>query len=296
MGDFMPRVSFPFRFRAITCVLLLMAIGSITPLRAASDAVLDAKRRAAAQLLKDGKPSDALALLGEITSVDDSSYNDHLMMARANEKLGHVNEASIHYRRVMELLASSAGNPDERAAKLEADKKLKQIDPLAGKVDAIVDDAQKKLDVLERDAVTSHNMTALARIFRLRGSMWQAEKVKDRGYTEVSSELRWQSSGFELKEKQSYHLRAAGTWRIAGVKASDGMIECTAAGSDKRDDLSGLRNGQLVGQVKGKRIVLGEDVVFTAPASGTLELITYDITDNVLHKNRGSIAVLVATH
>jgi hypothetical protein len=283
MGDFMPRVCFSFRFRAITCVLFLMAIGSITPLRAASDAVLDAKRRAAAQLLKDGKPSDALALLGEITSVDDSSYNDHLMMARANEKLGHVNEASIHYRRVMELLASSAG-------------KLKQIDPLAGKVDAIVDDAQKKLDVLERDAVTSHNMTALARIFRLRGSMWQAEKVKDRGYTEVSSELRWQSSGFELKEKQSYHLRAAGTWRIAGVKASDGMIECTAAGSDKRDDLSGLRNGQLVGQVKGKRIVLGEDVVFTAPASGTLELITYDITDNVLHKNRGSIAVLVATH
>ena len=54
---------------------------------AASDGVLDAKRKAAAQLLRDGKASDALALLTEVVAVDDKLYSDQLLMARACDKL-----------------------------------------------------------------------------------------------------------------------------------------------------------------------------------------------------------------
>src|SRR5437016_4623190 len=88
--------------RVIGLGLLLLAAGvALRPGHlAAADAVLDAKRRAAAQLLHDGKPAEAIALLEEVTKATDTAYADHLLMARASEKLGQTSDALRHYRRV----------------------------------------------------------------------------------------------------------------------------------------------------------------------------------------------------
>ena len=84
-----------------------------------SDAVLDAKRKGAAQLLRDNKPADALTLLREVVAVDDTLYSDHLLMAHACDKLGQGPEAVRQYHRVMELLPASPVNAEERAARLK---------------------------------------------------------------------------------------------------------------------------------------------------------------------------------
>ena len=260
---------------------------------AASDAVLDAKRKAAAQLLRDGKLADAVTLLSEVTAADDTSYNDHLLMARACEKLGHTAESMRHYKRVMDLLPGAPQNGDEKAARGEADKKLKLLDPQGPKIDGVVDEYLRKLDGLEREALASRNMAAIERIFRLRGLTWQAEKAKDRGFAEVFANQAWQTGGLEVKEKQSYRVRAAGVWRVKG--ASDALVECTAAGTDQRKEpsLTGLV-GQLIAQVNGNFFALGQDVVFTAPASGPLFLMECDSGDAARTKNKGSMQVLIA--
>jgi hypothetical protein len=271
----------------VVVVMLGQASGA-----AANDAVLDAKRKAAAQLLKDGKTADALTLLGEVTKTDDTFWGDHLMMARACEKLGRASEALHHYKRVLELTPGAPAAADERAARQEADKRVKQLDPMGGKIDAVVDEYVRKLDTLEREAIASRNMAALERIFRLRGMIWEAEKVKDAGFCEVQAHGEWQTTGLTVKEGQTYRVRAAGTWSVKGER---GLVECTAAGTKERADASvSYRMGQLLGQVNGKQMPLGEDVTFTAPASGMLMLIEGDLGESYRTANKGSLQVLIA--
>src|SRR5438105_8311054 len=125
-------------FCAFAALLLTCLTFRPSPARAAADAVLDAKRKAAAQLLKDGRPADALALLGEVTAADDTFYADHLLIARAHDKLGHAADALRHYKRVLDLASPNAQSSEERQARQEADKRIKQLDPQGGKIDAAV--------------------------------------------------------------------------------------------------------------------------------------------------------------
>lgn len=274
----------------LLAVLILQRHGSA----ASSDVVLDAKRKAAAQLLREGKAADCLSLLTEVVAADDTLYSDHLLMAHANEKLGHAAEALPHYRRVIELLPTASTNREERSAYQEADKKIKLVDPLSAKLDAMGDDYQKKLDGLEREALAARNMTALERIFRLRGMAWNADRIKGRGFAEVSANGGWQTTGMELKEKQTYRVRAAGTWRIQGATAKDPQIECTANGTDKRKvPIAVAIVGQLEGQVDGKFFPLGEDVTFVSPGSGPLTLIEFDVDGSARLHNKGSLQVLI---
>lgn len=261
---------------------------------ASSDAVLDAKRKAAAQLLRDGKAADCLTLLTEVIAADDTLYSDHLLMAHANEKLGHAADALPHYRRVMDLLPPASTNREERAAYQEAEKKVKQGDPLSGKLDLVAEEYQKKLDALEREALAARNMAALERIFRMRGLAWTADKVKGRGFAEVFANTTWQPTDIQLKEKQAYRIRAAGSWRIQADSAKDPQIECTANGTNQRkNNEPPFTMGQLTGRVGGKLFPLGEDVTFISPGTGPLLLIEFDVIDSYRTHNKGSLQVLI---
>ena len=287
------------QIQSVLGIALLLTALCVRPTwtAAASDGVLDAKRKAAAQLLRDGKAADALDLLTEVVAVDDKLYSDQLLMARACDKLAQPADALGHYHRVLELLPATPGNADERAARLEADKKLKQIDPISGKIDSVVDEYQRKLDTLERDAIAARNMPALERLFRLRGMTWQADKAKDRAYVEVFADLShgtWQHSGLEVKERQSYRVRAAGTWQIQGNSGPQSRITCTASGTDQRKTADWpYRIGALQAQIGGKLITLSEDAVFSAPASGELLFIESDVDGPIREHNKGSLQVLI---
>ena len=64
-------------------VLFTLPMLMTSDVHAATDALADAKRKAAAQLLREGKTADAISLLKEVTAVDDSSYTDHVFLAHA---------------------------------------------------------------------------------------------------------------------------------------------------------------------------------------------------------------------
>lgn len=289
------RHSYRALFRVLPVVALLLAAIAVRHAASAgpSDVVLEAKRKAAAQLLHDGKVTDAMTLLTEVTAVDDTLYSDHLLMAHAQEKLGDSAEALAEYRRVLELLSPNPANPDERKARQEADKKVKQADPMAAKIDVAVDDYLRKLDALEREAVAGRNMAALGRVFRLRGMTWQAERVKDRAVAEVLARGGWQPVALDVRGGQTYRVRAAGTWRVrpGGVGP---LIECTADGpaQNRKPSYSGVC-GQLMGMVDGKLFMLGEDKVFTAPTSGPLQLIETENNTADRANNKGALQVMI---
>jgi hypothetical protein len=200
-----------------------------------------------------------------------------MLMARACDKLGRDSEALVHYKRARDLLPGSPVAADERNARQEAERRIKAIDPIGPKVDQAVDEYLRKLDSLERDALTARSMSAMERIFKLRGHTWMAQ-----GF----SELSWQDSGFPLVAGQKYHARAAGSWTIKG------HFTVTAAGTAARPGTAQGKAGQLLGHVADKFFVIGEDSVFTAPASGTLLLMCNE-DQPARVECRGSIPVLV---
>ena len=274
-------------------VLLLLLILPLRAVRGATDAVVDAKRKAAAQLLKDNKPADAITLYNEVIKADDTQYADHLQLARAHDKLNHSAESNLEYRKVLDLSNSSSTNVDERAARAEAERKTKLVaarDVVSGKLDSTVDEYLKKLEGLEREAIQTRNMPALARIFRYKGATWNATGHKDRGYLEVAPNIAWQKTSVEVRQGMVYHVRAAGTWNVYG--ANPAPSEMTALGTGKRDSF-GYVAGSLVGQVNGKPFQLGEDASFTAPANGILELMEEELNQADRVRNKGSISVLI---
>lgn len=275
-----------------TGCLVVALLASPGARAAAADAgVLDAKRKAAAQLMHDGHYNEALALIGEVTAADDKQYNDHLQLARALEKLSRSNEALREYKRVLELTSAGASG-DERSARQEADKRVKQLDPSGVKIDAAVEDFQRKLDALERDAAAARSMSSMERLFKLRATLWQVEGRKDRIGLEVSSKLAWQDTGYEVREGMAYRVRGAGTWKTRAMDNSK-YVETTANGIPNSPVTNQGHRGQLCGRVGGKYFILGEDKVFVAPASGHLELLSNDDEAGQRKVDTGSIMVLI---
>ena len=255
------------RWIVVSLGVVILAVGvMLVPQRtsAAADAVTDAKRKAAIQLLKEGKPADALSLMAEVTKADDTQFSDHLILAHIQEKLGLNQEAMRQYRRVMELVPASSSKADEKAAHAEADRKLKMMDPMAAKTDVVIEDFVRKLDALEKDAIASRNIVALARVFRLRGMTWQADGVTDRGYLEVKANAGWQPVSMDIKPGQRYRIRAAGTWRVHAKAGSSTMIDCTAAGVSGTSEEPSGNWGSLFGNMPGKGFfIVGENNLVT---------------------------------
>jgi hypothetical protein len=279
-------------------VLLALVIGALAAASwrglvgsARADGVLDAKRKAAELLVHDGKYADAVTLLGEITAVDDSGYNDHLLLARAYEKLGQGNEAIRQYKTVLALLPGSPSSAAERAARQEADKRLKVLDPMGAKLDGAVEEIERKLAALESEALAARSMPAVERVFRLRGALWQAERRTDHGFCEVFANGAWQDSGLDLRAGQTYRIRAAGTWRVRGKNGA--RVECTAAGTDEAPGNYIGRIGQLEAQVGNKFHILGQDATLTPEVSGRLMLIANENDQKDRLKNTGSVQVVI---
>jgi tetratricopeptide (TPR) repeat protein len=282
----------------VTCAIALLAsLGLsllLTPAASRADALLDAKRSAAEKLLHDGKYDEGIALMKEVLQQSDSGFNDHLLLARAYEKTNQPAEAIKEYKRVLALVPGSPTAAAERAARLEADKRLKVLDPVSPRIDAAVDEIERKLDGLERDAITARSMSGLERVFRLRGALWVADKRPEHAFVEVMANGVWQDAGLDVTAKHTYHVRAAGTWRIKGNgNGGQPLIECTAAGTDKRPPNGFGKRGQLLAMVNGKPYPLGEDAHFTPEASGKLQFIVNDDTAADRAHNQGSVQVLV---
>ena len=272
-----------YRVRPWSLLVLLLAL---TPTAARPDGLTDAKRRAAADLMKDGKAADAVALLEEVLRSDPGHYKDHLALARAYDKVNRAAEASESYRRAADLLA--AARADDRPAKAEIDRRLKVLDAQFNKIAPVEDEFLRKLDALERDAVAARDMRALQRVFALRGGVWNARGRKDGAGLEVPVSSEWVDSGIVAQQGKRYRIRAAGIWTFDGHRL-------TADGDPDRTTNFGVPYGGLTAHVDntGRHLPAGTDSIVTAPATGRLLFISSANTRAERERSTGSLYVLV---
>lgn len=248
---------------------LLLACGFVGTRLMGADAVLDGKRKLADDLFRNGKFNEAATMLKEVIAADASQFRDHLRLARSYEKLNQTTEAAAEYRNVTELLPESPANTEEKLARAEASQRLKALDAFAGKTDAAVDRFLKELEGLEKDATAAGQSTTLPRIYRIEGALFAAIDPTNHGFVEVpAGAANWQPSNFTVVAGQKYRVTVKGRWHMGPPVNA----ECGADGVPNGAIRLGGRLGQLMGAVNLDHpfLLLGSDVTFTAPASGTL--------------------------
>jgi hypothetical protein len=246
----------------------LLAAGPATRGDADSAALLEAKRRTAMQLSREGKDREAAALLAEITASDSAVARDFLSLAKVQEKLSRTPEALEAYRRVMSMLPAGSASQEERATRAEAQARIKLLDPLGPKIELALDKFTKDLAALEREAEQARNVYAMNRLWRIRGGLSRAESSDERIFAVVTSDWVWQDTGMRVVAGQKYRVRALGGMRLAGD------VECDANGVAARPANAYGTVGRLIGLVANKVpvISLGADMEFVAQASGPLQL------------------------
>lgn len=259
-----------------------------------SDALVDAKRRAANDLLRQNKTTEGVALLREVVAIDGKNFKDHLALARAFDKLNSSASALESYRKVLALVPADTKVAEERTARTEADRRVKLLDQQSAKIDLAVDDFGRKLLALEREAESSKSGGSLTRIYRLRAALIQADGKAERGACEVQATAGWTQSRFTVLKGRSYRVVAKGVWRM-GNKAGD---ECTADGVSNGRALNGKPVGCIVAAVEGVReteqflAIVSREQSFIAPATGQLMLNTWEDASEK-PDNSGSMFVFI---
>ena len=268
--------------------MVILSVGLALALRVgAADALVDAKRRAAADLARAGKHADAVAMLREVVNVAPGDYRDHLALARAYDRLNRPNEAVESYRRAADLIASTRA--DDSAARGEIDRRLRVLDARSLKVAAAEDEFLKKLDALERDAVAARDVRALQRVVALRGGVWNARGRKDGFGVDLPATAEWLDAGATVEKGVTYRVRAVGHWTI------NGTLRCTADGvPDHAPTLHGPYGSLLASVENGGRYErLSSDSTFVAPASGRISFISNVNTREERNRSTGRLYVLV---
>jgi len=273
------------------CGLLILAVLASLSIPAwGTDAIVEAKRRAANELLRTNRTADGITLLREVIAQDDKNFRDHLALARAYDKLNRSSDAVESYRQVLALIPVSSTNAEERGARSEADRRLKVLDLQPAKVNAFIDETLKKLEVLEKEAESTKNAAATDRIWHLRAGIFQAAGRSGVGGAIVQATAEWQSSGFRVVKGETYRIVAHGTWRMG--KGVD--TECTGAGLVNLPLREHGPRGLLMATIdfKAPFIQVGTGTEFVATADGTLAFIANE-TFQEKADNSGSIAVII---
>jgi hypothetical protein len=267
--------------------LLLSAVCLMAVYLAATggaEALTDVKRRAAAELMKEGKVAEAIGLISEVIKAEPENYRDHLLLARAYDRLNKGEMAAESYRRVLEL----PGGNEDRAAKAEVDRRLKVLDARTAKVQVAEDEFLKKLDGFEREAVAAKDMGAIYRVFALRGGLWNARGRKEGFGVDLPATAEWLDGGGVVYKGVKYRVRVAGFWTLDGVR-------CTADGTDERPATAhgpyGCVAASVIGGPRYERFTT--DSTFVAPATGRLVFISNTATKPERDNSSGRVYLLV---
>lgn len=230
-----------------------------------SMAVLEAKRRAAMDLQREGKTAEAVALLSEVINSGQASYRDHLFLGRAYDKLNKTPEAAAAYRRASELL-TSLDTQEDRTARGEIDRRLKVLDAQIMKVAAQEEEFLKKLDLLEREV--AKDPVAMGRLLRLRAEIYKAQQRRDRTGYIVLAPVTWQISGMEVIAGRTYRIRAAGTCQLTP------QVECAPEGTTRLEPNFQGPRGLLIARIgEGTFFPVGSGIRFKASETGPLRFL-----------------------
>jgi tetratricopeptide (TPR) repeat protein len=272
----------------IVLILAMLAVTvSVAPFSGASDALLDAKRDAAAKLLKDGKSAEAQKLYEEVVAQDAGTWSDHYALAKLYDKSGDTAKAVEAYRTVKTLLSSNARTGAERSALSDSEKRLDVLDQLSGEIEAATKEFFKALDKIDKDAAKIKDKGAADRTFQLRAAILAAEPRNGWAAFQVPPN-RYVDTGYMLEAGKTYTIEARGKWTV------EAGVSCSPAGrTDIPPNASG-RVGGLVALVSegGNAQFVGEATTFKASANAQLRLVVNEPSDR-WSDNRGFIWAIV---
>lgn len=272
------------------CILMLLALGlAILPFAArAGDAVLDAKRTAAAKLVKDGKSADAQKLYEEIIAQDGSVWSDHYALAKIYDKAGDTDRAAGAYREVAALLRDAAKSSAERTALSDSEKRLKVLDSSMERFETAVKQFYKELDDIAADARKNKNAKLLEKIEALRKNL--APLTGEPTILEIPAKAGWVDTHIDVAKGDRVRVVAKGTW---SVLVGNPAMTSDANGTPDKDPETGLPWGMLVARVgpKGAIIGIGTSGGIAASEAGRLYLAAHDPYPS---NNSGSMEVSVS--
>jgi tetratricopeptide (TPR) repeat protein len=264
-------------------LIALLCAAVAAPARGAADALVEAKRKAAADLMRDGKTADAISLISEVTKADPGNYKDYLLLARAYDKAGKAAEAVEAYRKMMDL----PGAAEDRVARPEAERRLKALDAQSGKIKAAEEEFLKKLDQLERESIAAKDARAVRHVFRLKGGIYRAGDRKDRTGYEVAAGPGWQDTGFVVRAGKTYKIRAVGTFTVKPG------LDSGPEGTDAVPANYQGPVGVLMAKVADKpAVAVGSAYRLTAEATGPLVLLLNPSLEGK-PQSSGTVTVLV---
>jgi tetratricopeptide (TPR) repeat protein len=268
------------------CLATLLALAAVpvTFVRA-DDPLLDAHRREIAEMMRQDDFTHAAALCEEILAKDPTHAEDHLLLARAYDKMRQPALALAEYQAVRDLLPPVPQNDEQRTDFYEADRRIKALDPSADKLRAIFSELDKKLEVQERDCRESNDKAGFKRIQQIRDQVAALLPGRTHVVLDLSAKVDFFDSGLSVVAGQTYHVVATGTW------ASTPGMPTDADGMPNTPLTEGNRQGALLGEIGGNSpFLLGKDVTFVASSSGRFRLA---INDNAKSDNTGSLHIYV---
>jgi tetratricopeptide (TPR) repeat protein len=270
-----------------TGIILALTLVLAATVANAGDAVTEAKRKAANDLMKEGKTTDAIAMINEVLKADPENYKDHLLLARAYDKLNKSQLAAEQYRHSLTIMLSTS--TEDRALKTEVERRLKVLDLQMNKIQAAEEDFLKKLDLLERESISARDAAAVRRVFRLKTGVYRAQERRDRGGAEVFAADGWREAGFDVQAGKGYRVRTVGTFRLpgAGESTADGVAQKPSANGEGPQ-------GLLLAQIQGAKgyLKLGSNGRFVAENSGKLYFLL-SATEAEKTGGAGSVTVLI---
>lgn len=273
----------------VLAAAFVFALAVTAALAPASDALLDAKRDAAAKLLRQGKTADALKLYEEIVANDEKVWSDHLALAKIYDKTGETSKAVESYQVVLALIGSAPKSGTERAALSEAKKRLDSLDALSQELDRWLGDAAKSLRSLVDNAEKTKNTLALARIQKVQRGLVQAGVTGIPMLIHVDAKADWVDTELSLVPGDTIQIAAKGRW---SVKASDPSRTTDPDGLVQLSLLGGFPQGMLLARIgrDGPSIPIGSLRAVQAEAPGSLFLA---INDDGRSDNAGEADVYI---
>jgi tetratricopeptide (TPR) repeat protein len=272
-----------------SATVVAIAVAADAP-PAASPAV-EAKRKAAAEMLRTNKPADAISFLKEvIAATGGKDWRDHLALARCHDKLGAADDAIGAYQQVLALVPADARSADERAARVDADRRLKVLDASADKVEKSVAEFAKRLDALDREFRAARDARAQIRVARARAALaaagYGAPNVRA---FEVQANALWQDTGIKLTAGRRYRVRALGKWRV------NPATECDSEGDKSKPGNEFGHYGALIMQTGANPpfAVIPPEATFAAPRDLALSVTINENTIEAKKDNSGTMFLIV---
>ncbi len=272
----------------IVLILAMLAVTvSVAPFSNASDALLDAKRDAAAKLLKDGKSAEAQKLYEEVVAQDASTWSDHYALAKLHDKSGDTAKAVEAYRLTAKLLKNNTRTAAERTALSDAEKRTKVLDETSQKIDALVEDLVKQVNALGKEAEKEKNVRAIERLRKLQLAAVQAGARNVRVIIIVDARTDWHDTGIDVEPGDEFEFAARGNWSVK--KGESKPVGPDGAGAAVPPATAAY--GMLIGRVGiSEPFGVGSAKRWQATESGRLQ---FAINDSGRYDNEGSMEIAI---